>query len=130
MDGDKLVQQGDLFYRRGDWDGSPMILEEYKLFTPQMRKSAFACTTTHPSWSETLTSFMLLTWISSAEFYKAEPLPYLAVVSEERAGVAPMLVTVDQAIKTLALKYSLCTRQLLHYLQSTCVDMMWKIRLC
>jgi hypothetical protein len=29
--GDKLVQQGDNIYVRGDWDGSPVVLEEYKL---------------------------------------------------------------------------------------------------
>jgi hypothetical protein len=28
---DKLVQQGDFVYLRGDWDGSPVVLEEYKL---------------------------------------------------------------------------------------------------
>jgi vacuolar-type H+-ATPase subunit H len=28
---DELVQQGDFIYRRGDWDGSPVVLEEYKL---------------------------------------------------------------------------------------------------
>jgi hypothetical protein len=28
---DKLVQQGDHIYVRGDWDGSPVVIEEYKL---------------------------------------------------------------------------------------------------
>jgi hypothetical protein len=28
---DKLVQQGDFVYLRGDWDGSPVVLEKYKL---------------------------------------------------------------------------------------------------
>jgi hypothetical protein len=28
---DKLVQQGDFVYLIGDWDGSPVVLEEYKL---------------------------------------------------------------------------------------------------
>jgi hypothetical protein len=28
---DTLVQQGDFIYLRGDWDGSPVVLEEYKL---------------------------------------------------------------------------------------------------
>jgi hypothetical protein len=28
---DKLVQQGDSVYLRGDWDGSPVVLEDYKL---------------------------------------------------------------------------------------------------
>jgi hypothetical protein len=29
--GDNLVQQGDFIYTQGDWDGSPVVLEEYKL---------------------------------------------------------------------------------------------------
>jgi len=28
---DLLVQQGDFVYLRGDWDGSPVVLEDYKL---------------------------------------------------------------------------------------------------
>jgi hypothetical protein len=30
-DNDMLVQQGDFVYLRGSWDGSPVVLEEYKL---------------------------------------------------------------------------------------------------